>query len=49
MGQRNVIIWGEQVKRLDISDGNSAPSLFRANRETGALIALAFVAANWLS
>jgi len=37
-----------QVKRLDIADGSNALRLFRANRETGALVALAFLLANWL-
>ena len=36
-----------QVKRLDIHDGDGALTLFRANRNTGALMALAFLAANW--
>jgi 4-hydroxybenzoate polyprenyltransferase len=36
-----------QVKRLDITDGANALMLFRANRETGALVALAFLAASW--
>jgi 4-hydroxybenzoate polyprenyltransferase len=36
-----------QVKKLDITDGGNALTLFRANRQTGALIALAFIAANW--
>jgi 4-hydroxybenzoate polyprenyltransferase len=41
-----------QVKRLDLkieggADGAGALKLFRANRETGALMAIAFVAANW--
>ena len=38
-----------QVKRLDITDGASALWLFRSNREAGALMTLAFVAASWLS
>ena len=36
-----------QVKRLDIHDGDGALALFRSNRNTGALMALAFLAANW--
>jgi 4-hydroxybenzoate polyprenyltransferase len=36
-----------QVKRLDVHDGPRALTLFRANREAGTLIALAFLAANW--
>ncbi len=38
-----------QVKRLDIADGASALWLFRSNREAGALMVLAFVAASWFS
>jgi 4-hydroxybenzoate polyprenyltransferase len=43
-----------QVRRLDLkieggADGASALMLFRANRETGALVAIAFLAANWLN
>jgi len=38
-----------QVKRLEIADGGSALRLFRSNREAGALMVLAFVAASWLS
>ena len=39
------LLW--QVKRLDITDANNALHLFRANREAGGLIAIAFLAANW--
>jgi 4-hydroxybenzoate polyprenyltransferase len=35
-----------QVKRLDVKDGAGALVLFRANHQTGALIAIAFLAAN---
>jgi 4-hydroxybenzoate polyprenyltransferase len=37
-----------QVKRLDVGDSANALMLFRANREAGALIAAAFLIANWL-
>jgi 4-hydroxybenzoate polyprenyltransferase len=36
-----------QVKRLDIQDADNALMLFRANRNTGALIAAAFLLSNW--
>ena len=36
-----------QVKKLEAEDGDGALVLFRANRNTGALIAIAFLAANW--
>ena len=36
-----------QVRRLDMHNGAACLVLFRANRETGALIALAFAAASW--
>ena len=36
-----------QVKRLKTGDSANALKLFRANREAGALIALAFLAASW--
>lgn len=36
-----------QVRRLDIDDPEKCLALFRANRDTGALVALAFAAANW--
>ncbi|HEY0266481.1 MAG TPA: 4-hydroxybenzoate octaprenyltransferase [Rhizomicrobium sp.] len=39
------MLW--QVRRLDIDDTGNCLRLFRANRETGALIALAFAAASW--
>ena len=38
-----------QVRRLNIDDPANCLALFRANRETGALIALAFAAASWFS
>jgi 4-hydroxybenzoate polyprenyltransferase len=37
----------KQVKRLDIDNTENCLRIFRANRETGALIALAFLAASW--
>jgi 4-hydroxybenzoate polyprenyltransferase len=40
------LLW--QVKRLDIDDPANCLIVFRANRETGALIALAFLLASWL-
>jgi len=36
-----------QVRGLDIDDPGNCLALFRANRETGLLIALAFAAASW--
>jgi 4-hydroxybenzoate polyprenyltransferase len=36
-----------QVRKLDIADPGACLTLFRANRDTGALIALAFAVANW--
>ncbi len=36
-----------QVRKLDINDPANCLVLFRSNRETGALIALAFLAASW--
>ena len=36
-----------QVKTLDIANSGNALHLFRANREAGGLIGLAFLAANW--
>ena len=36
-----------QVKTLDINNPENCLALFRSNRETGALIALAFLAASW--
>ena len=36
-----------QVRRLNIDDPANCLALFRSNRETGALIALAFAAASW--
>jgi len=40
------LLW--QVKRLDIDSPDNCLTIFRANRETGALIALAFLLASWL-
>ena len=40
------LLW--QVKRLDIGSPANCLAVFRANRETGALIALAFLLASWL-
>jgi 4-hydroxybenzoate polyprenyltransferase len=40
------LLW--QVKRLDIDDPANCLIVFRSNRETGALIALAFLLASWL-
>jgi 4-hydroxybenzoate polyprenyltransferase len=40
------LLW--QVKRLDIDNPDNCLSVFRSNRETGALIALALLAASWL-
>jgi 4-hydroxybenzoate polyprenyltransferase len=40
------LLW--QVKRLDINNADNCLAIFRANRETGALIALAFLLASWL-
>ncbi|HWX89331.1 MAG TPA: 4-hydroxybenzoate octaprenyltransferase, partial [Rhizomicrobium sp.] len=40
------LLW--QVKRLDIDNPDNCLIVFRANRETGALIALAFLLASWL-
>ena len=39
------LLW--QVKNLDIASAGNCLTLFRANRVTGALIGLAFVAAAW--
>jgi 4-hydroxybenzoate polyprenyltransferase len=36
-----------QVKKLNIEDGDSCLRIFRSNRETGALIALALLLASW--
>ncbi len=36
-----------QVRKLDINDPANCLALFRSNRETGLLIALAFAAASW--
>ena len=40
------MLW--QVNRLDIDDSAHCLKLFRANRETGALIALAMIVATWI-
>ena len=40
------MVW--QVKTLDIDDTGNCLRVFRSNRETGALIALAFLMASWL-
>ena len=40
------LLW--QVKRLDIDDPANCLTIFRSNRETGALIALAFLLSSWL-
>jgi 4-hydroxybenzoate polyprenyltransferase len=40
------LLW--QVKRLDIDDPANCLTVFRSNRETGALIALALLLASWL-
>jgi 4-hydroxybenzoate polyprenyltransferase len=40
------LLW--QVKRLDIDNADNCLAIFRSNRETGALIALAFLLASWL-
>jgi 4-hydroxybenzoate polyprenyltransferase len=39
------LLW--QVRKLDITRTESCLHVFRSNRETGALIALAFLAASW--
>jgi len=39
------LLW--QVKKLDIESADNCLAVFRANRETGALIALAFLLASW--
>ncbi|HKU64004.1 MAG TPA: hypothetical protein VJQ06_03025, partial [Rhizomicrobium sp.] len=39
------LLW--QVKKLDINSAGNCLAVFRANRETGALIALAFLLASW--
>ncbi len=41
------LVW--QVRRLDTRDAAGCLVLFRANRHTGALFALAFALANWLA
>jgi 4-hydroxybenzoate polyprenyltransferase len=41
------LLW--QVRRLDIDDNDNCLMLFRANRQTGALMALAFACASWFS
>ena len=39
------LLW--QVRTLDIASADNCLAVFRANRETGALIALAFLLASW--
>ncbi len=39
------LLW--QVKTLDIASADNCLAVFRSNRETGALIALAFLLASW--
>jgi 4-hydroxybenzoate polyprenyltransferase len=41
------LLW--QVKSLDIANPDKCLKLFRANRDTGALIGLAFLLAGWFS
>ncbi len=41
------LLW--QVRRLDIDNNDNCLMLFRANRQTGALMALAFACASWFS
>src|SRR6185312_14398505 len=41
------LLW--QVKSLDVANAEKALRLFRANRDTGALIGLAFLLAGWFS
>ncbi|HWY66736.1 MAG TPA: UbiA family prenyltransferase, partial [Rhizomicrobium sp.] len=41
------LVW--QVKTLDTDNADSCLRVFRSNRETGALIALAFLLASWIS
>ena len=36
-----------QVRRLDTGDPQNCLTIFRANRDTGALMALAFAVGNW--
>ena len=40
------MLW--QVRRLDIDDSAKCLKLFRSNRETGALIALALIVSSWI-
>jgi 4-hydroxybenzoate polyprenyltransferase len=40
------LLW--QVKKLNIDSADNCLSVFRSNRETGALIALAFLLASWV-
>ncbi len=40
------LLW--QVKRLDVDNADNCLGVFRSNRETGALIALALLLASWL-
>jgi 4-hydroxybenzoate polyprenyltransferase len=39
------MLW--QVKKLDIDNAENCLAVFRSNRDTGALIAMAFLAASW--
>jgi 4-hydroxybenzoate polyprenyltransferase len=39
------LLW--QVKTLDIDNADNCLRVFRSNRETGTLIALAFLLASW--
>jgi len=39
------MLW--QIKRLDIASPENCLAIFRSNRETGGLIALAFLMASW--
>jgi 4-hydroxybenzoate polyprenyltransferase len=38
-----------QVKTLNVEDADNCLRVFRSNRETGGLIALAFMLASWLA
>jgi 4-hydroxybenzoate polyprenyltransferase len=40
------LVW--QVERLDVGNADNCLRIFRSNRETGALIALAFLVASWV-
>jgi len=39
------LLW--QIKTLDIASADNCLAVFRSNRETGALIALALLLASW--